>query len=149
MHCGPKFEHQQMQGAILALYKLLPHRVLVSSSALAAIRAATTLTRGLGQSTEVSSKVRDLEHMCGLQIGQRPILGGAESMAMKFHGNSHGKVQVYFLALFASKPHIFMCSALKLFRIVRANVRLHFAIPIPFWFLKHRTTFTPGTARTN
>ena len=50
----------------------------------------------------------------------------------EFHGNVRGKVRVNLLALFASKPHILMCGALKLFRIVRANVRLNFAIPILF-----------------
>ena len=34
-------------------------------------------------------------------------------MVMKFHGNVRGEVRVNFLALFASKPHIFMCGALK------------------------------------
>ena len=57
---------------------------------------------------------------------------GAESMVMKFHGNVRGEVRVNFLALFASKPHIFMCRALKLSGIVRANVRLNIAIPMPF-----------------
>ena len=56
-------------------------------------------------------------------------------MAMKFHGNVRGEVRVNFLALFASKPHIFMCGALKLSGIVRANVRLNIAIPMLFWFL--------------
>ena len=50
-------------------------------------------------------------------------------MAMKFHGSVRGEVKVNFLALFASKPQVFMCGALKLFRIVRANVRLNFEIP--------------------
>ena len=53
-------------------------------------------------------------------------------MAMKFHGHVRGEVRVNFLALFASKPHILICSALKLSGIVRANARLKFAIPIPF-----------------
>ena len=35
------------------------------------------------------------------------FIGGAKSMAMKFHGNVCGKVRVNFLALFASKPHTF------------------------------------------
>ena len=43
-------------------------------------------------------------------------------MAM-FHGNVRGEVRVNFLALFASKPHIFMCGALKLSGIVRAGFR--------------------------
>ena len=34
-------------------------------------------------------------------------LGGAESIG-NFHGNVHGEVWVNFLALFVSKPHIFM-----------------------------------------
>ena len=51
---------------------------------------------------------------------------GAES----FHGNVRGEVQVNFLALFASKPHIFMCGTLKLSGIVRANIRLNIAIPM-------------------
>ena len=37
------------------------------------------------------------------------LFRGAESMVMKFHGNVRGEVRVNFLALFASKPHIFMC----------------------------------------
>ena len=45
-----------------------------------------------------------------------------KNMVMKKHGNVRGEVRVNFLALFASKPHIFMCSALKLSGIVRANV---------------------------
>ena len=49
---------------------------------------------------------------------------GAESMVMRFHGNVRGEVRVNFLALFASKPHIFMCGALKLSGVARANVRL-------------------------
>ena len=60
------------------------------------------------------------------------ISWGAESMAMKFHGNLRGKVRVNFLALFASKPHIFMRGALDEFRVVRANVCLNFAIPMLF-----------------
>ena len=51
------------------------------------------------------------------------LIGGTESMAIKLHGNVRGKVRVSFLALFASQPHILMCGALKVFRIVRANVR--------------------------
>ena len=35
------------------------------------------------------------------------MLRGAESMAMKLHGNVWCEVRVNFLALFASKPHIF------------------------------------------
>ena len=53
-------------------------------------------------------------------------------MVMKFHGNVRGEVRVNFLALFASKPHIFMCGALKLSGIVRANFRLNIAIPMLF-----------------
>ena len=63
--------------------------------------------------------------------------GGAESMVMKFHGHVHGEVQANFLALSASKPHIFMRDALKLFQIVRANVRLSIAIPSLLLFLIH------------
>ena len=37
-----------------------------------------------------------------------------------------------FLALFASKPHIFMYGALKLSGIVRANFRLNIAIAMLF-----------------
>ena len=54
---------------------------------------------------------------------------------MKFHGNVRGEVRVNFVALFASKPHIFMCGALKLSGIVRANVRLNIAILMLFWSL--------------
>ena len=53
-------------------------------------------------------------------------------MVMKFHGNVRGEVRVNFLALFASKPHIFMCGALKFSGIVRANFRLNIAIPMLF-----------------
>ena len=56
---------------------------------------------------------------------------------MTFHGNVRGKVRMNFLALLASKPHIFMRGALKLFRIAPANVRLNFAIPILFRSLIH------------
>ena len=62
-------------------------------------------------------------------------------MAMKFHGNVRGEVQVNFLALFASKPHIFICGALKLSAIVRTNVRLNIAIPMLF-FSKQGSTPT-------
>ena len=55
---------------------------------------------------------------------------------MKFHGNVRGEVRVNFLALFASKPHIFMCGAPKLSGIVRANVRLNIAITMLFLSLK-------------
>ena len=72
--------------------------------------------------------------------------GGTESMVMKFHGNVRDEVQVNFLALFASKPHIFMCSALKLSRIVRANVRLNIAIPIIFLSLALNPTKVLRTA---
>ena len=44
-------------------------------------------------------------------------------MVMKFHGNVQGEVRVNFLARFVSKPHMFMCGALKLSGIVRANIR--------------------------
>ena len=64
-------------------------------------------------------------------------LRGAESMVVKFHGNVRGEVRVNFLAFFvASKLHIFMCGALKLSGIVRANVRLNIAIPMLFWSLR-------------
>ena len=52
---------------------------------------------------------------------------------MKFHGNVRGEVRVNFLALFASKPDTFMCGALRLSGILRANVRLNIAIPMLFW----------------
>ena len=51
-------------------------------------------------------------------------------MVMRKNGNVRGEVRVNFLALFASKPHIFMCGALKLSGIVRANFRLNIAIAI-------------------
>ena len=54
-------------------------------------------------------------------------------MVMKKNGNVRGEVRVNFLALFASKPHIFMCGALKLSGIVRANFRLNIAIAMLFW----------------
>ena len=57
-------------------------------------------------------------------------------MVMKFHGNVRGEVRVNFLALLASKPHIFMCGALKFSGIVRANFRLNIAIPMLFLSLK-------------
>ena len=60
------------------------------------------------------------------------LFEGAESMVMKFHANVRGEVRVNFLTLFASKPHIFMCGALKLSGIVRADVRLNIAIPMLF-----------------
>ena len=62
---------------------------------------------------------------------------------MKRNGNVRGEVRVNFLALFASKPHIFMCGALKLSGIVRANFRLNIAIAMLFWSLKYpcRTVF--------
>ena len=63
-------------------------------------------------------------------------------MVMKKHGNVRGEIRVNFLALFASKPHILMCGALKLSGIVRANVRLDIAIAMFFLSLtslaKHR-----------
>ena len=65
-----------------------------------------------------------------------PKIRGAESMVMKFHGNVRGEVRVNFLALFVSKPHIFMCGALNLSGIARTNVRLNIAIPMLFWSLK-------------
>ena len=74
------------------------------------------------------------------------ITWGAESMVMKFHGNVQGEVRVNFLALFAPKPHIFICGALKLSWIVRANVRLNIAIPMFFFpnpFLGGRGFFYP------
>ena len=63
------------------------------------------------------------------------IIRGVESMVIKFHGNVRGEVRVNFLALFASKLYIFMCGALKLSGIVRADVRLNIAIPMLFWSL--------------
>ena len=66
---------------------------------------------------------------------KEPKVRGAESMVMKFHGNVRGEVRVNFLALFASKPHNFMCGALKLSGIVRANFRLNIAIPMLLWSL--------------
>ena len=56
-------------------------------------------------------------------------------MVMKKKCNVRGEVRVNFLALFASKPHIFMCGALKLSGIVRANFRLNIAIAMLFWSL--------------
>ena len=56
-------------------------------------------------------------------------------MVMKFHANVRGEVRVSFLALSASKPHIFMCSALKLSGSVRASVRLNIAISMLVWYL--------------
>ena len=50
----------------------------------------------------------------------------------KKYGNVRGEVRVNFLALFASKPHMFMCGALKLSGIVRANFRLNIAIAMLF-----------------
>ena len=55
-------------------------------------------------------------------------------MAMKLHGNVRVEVRVNFLALFASKPRIFMCGALKLSGIVRVNI----AIAMLFVSLKKR-----------
>ena len=49
-------------------------------------------------------------------------------MAMRFHGNVRGEVRVNFLALLPSKPRIFRCGALYLFRICCANVRLNFRL---------------------
>ena len=46
---------------------------------------------------------------------------GAESMVMKLYGNVRGEVRVNFLALFASKPRVFMCVALRLSGIVREH----------------------------
>ena len=51
-------------------------------------------------------------------------------MVLKLHGNVRDEVRVNFLALFASKLHIFMYGALKLSGIVRASVRLKNAIPM-------------------
>ena len=56
--------------------------------------------------------------------GMKPFRS-TERTAMKFHGNVRGEVRVNFW-LFTSKPRICMCGVLKLFRIVRANVRLNF-----------------------
>ena len=56
-------------------------------------------------------------------------------MVMQRNGNVRGEVRVNFLALYASKPHIFMCGALKLSGIVRANFRLNIAIAMLFWSL--------------
>ena len=55
-----------------------------------------------------------------------------KSMVIIKNGNVQGEVRVNFLALFASKPHIFMCGALKLSGIVRANFRLNIAIAMLF-----------------
>ena len=48
--------------------------------------------------------------------GQRKAWQGNSmaSMARKFYGNVCGESRVNFLALFASKPHIFMCGAIEL-----------------------------------
>ena len=54
-------------------------------------------------------------------------------MVMRNNGNVRGEVRVNFLALFASKPHIFMCGALKLSGIARANFRLNIAIAMRFF----------------
>ena len=62
---------------------------------------------------------------------------------MKFHDNVWGEVRVNFLALFASKPHIFKCGALKLSGIVRANVRLNIAIPMLCLSLVFKASFYP------
>ena len=51
---------------------------------------------------------------------------------MKLHGNVRREVRVNFLALCASKHHVFKCGALKLSGIVRANVRLNIAITMLF-----------------
>ena len=56
-------------------------------------------------------------------------------MVMKSDGSVRSEVRVNFLALCVSKPHIFMCGSLTLFRIVRTNVRLNIAIPSLFWSL--------------
>ena len=55
----------------------------------------------------------------------------------KFHGNVRGEVRANFLTPFASKPHIWVCGALKLSGIVRTNVCLNIAIPMLFWTLSH------------
>ena len=60
-------------------------------------------------------------------------------MVMKKHGNVRGEVRVNFLALFASKPHIFICGSLKLSGTVRANVRLNIAIAMLFLSLSIKT----------
>ena len=80
------------------------------------------VTRQL-RSEKVPDGFPDLFHFLG-------VFGGAESMAKKFHGKVHDKVPVNFLALFASKPHIFMCGALKLFRFFRVNVNFNSRIVI-------------------
>ena len=51
---------------------------------------------------------------------------GRQSTAMKFDGNVCSEVQVNFLALSASKTHIFVCGALKKVRIFSADIRLNF-----------------------
>ena len=56
------------------------------------------------------------------------MIRGAESMAVKFHGNVRGCLET----------HIFMCNALKLSGFVRTNVRLNIAIPILFSALSKR-----------
>ena len=61
-------------------------------------------------------------------------------MVMKRNGNVRGEVRVNFLALFASKPYIFMCGALKLSGIVRANFRLNIAIAMLFSILVPKKT---------
>ena len=68
-------------------------------------------------------------------------------MVMKKHGNVRGEVRVNFLALFASKPHIFMCGALKSSGIVRANVRLNIAIAMFFLSLKFLQRIFPQIFR--
>ena len=76
----------------------------------------------------------DLQNCCSVGSVKQVLLlkntQGVESMVRKFHGNVRGEVRVNFLALSASKPHAFMCFALKLSGIVRANVRLNIAIPM-------------------
>ena len=65
-------------------------------------------------------------------------------MVMKFYGNVRGEVRVNFLALFALKPHIFMCGALKLSGIVRANFRLNIAIPMFFFVPQGKRPWRTG-----
>ena len=58
-------------------------------------------------------------------------------MAKKFHGNVGGEVRVNPLALLATKPHIFMRGALKMFWIVCAHICLNFVNPSLFWPLNN------------
>ena len=65
-------------------------------------------------------------------LSKGTLIREEKSMVMKFHGNVQVEVRVNFLALFASKTHIFMCGALEQSGTVRANVRLNIAIPMFF-----------------